>query len=150
MTELSSSATVDQRFPVGFDEIRSGSAPAGDRGTNSPYSRILQIRRYLAARAERGRYFNSRLFGDPAWDMLLELYVAALSQRRVQVSRLAERTAVPMTTTLRWISQLEREGLILREGDRFDARLVLLSLTDEGRQKMDRYFDEVPEAIAPF
>ena len=92
--------------------------------------------------------FSASLFSDPAWDMLLELYVASLAQRRLQISRLMERTGVPGTTTLRWIAALEREGLVQRESDRLDARLVLLSLTEEGRKAMDVYFDMLPADTA--
>ena len=74
------------------------------------------------ARQQRGRFFNSNLFADPAWDMLLELYGASLTERRLTVSRLAERSGVPSTTALRWIATLETEGLIDRQNDRFDRR----------------------------
>ena len=41
-----------------------------------------------------------------------------------------------------------REGLVQRESDRLDARLVLLSLTEEGRKAMDVYFDMLPADTA--
>jgi len=43
---------------------------------------------------------------------------------------------------------LEKEGLIQRQSDRLDARLVLLSLTEEGRKGMDAYFDMLPADTA--
>jgi DNA-binding MarR family transcriptional regulator len=76
--------------------------------------------------------------------MLLELYAAALTQRKLTVSRLGERSCVPMTTALRWISALEKEGLIERSNDRLDGRRVFLTLTDKGEQAMSAYFDDLP------
>jgi DNA-binding MarR family transcriptional regulator len=116
--------------------------------SQTPYARIASVRRTIAARADRKRIFSASLFSDPAWDMLLELYVASLAQRRLQISRLMERTGVPGTTTLRWIAVLEKEGLIQRQSDRLDARLVLLSLTEDGRKNMDAYFDVLPADTA--
>ena len=124
--------------------IYNGAAAHCEAPLDTSYRRIHGIRRYLAARAGRGRFFNPRLFADPAWDMLLELYVASLAQRRLQVSRLSERSGVPMTTALRWINALERDGLLQRESDVHDSRLVLLSLTEKGRHSMDNYFAELP------
>ena len=113
-------------------------------GSQTPFAKIAWVRRSIAARSDRKRFFSSGLFSDPAWDMLLELYVASLAQRRIQVSRLSERTGVPATTGLRWIAALEAEGLIKREAYRLDARIVLLSLTDFGRKAMESYFETLP------
>jgi DNA-binding MarR family transcriptional regulator len=129
-------------------EVQGLRVPFPESQSQTPYARIASVRRTIAARADRKRIFSASLFSDPAWDMLLELYVASLAQRRLQISRLMERTGVPGTTTLRWITALEREGLIQRESDRLDARLVLLSLTEEGRKAMDVYFDMLPADTA--
>jgi DNA-binding MarR family transcriptional regulator len=115
----------------------------GDVRSRARYAEVLAIRHALLARQQRGRFFNPKLFADPAWDMLLELYVAALTQRRITVSRLAERASVPMTTALRWIVTLEKEGLVIRENDRFDRRRVFLSLTDKGQDAMAAYFEQL-------
>jgi hypothetical protein len=40
-------------------------------------------------RAEPSKVFNVNLFGDPAWDMLLNLYRAHLFQHRLTVTRSA-------------------------------------------------------------
>ena len=113
----------------------------------SRYAELIAIRRGLLARQQRGRFFNPKLFADPAWDMLLELYAASLTQRRMTVSRLAERACVPMTTALRWIATLEQEELIDREADRLDRRRIFLALTDKGQRAMSGYFEELhPDA----
>ena len=101
------------------------------------------IRQALHARAQRGQFFNERLFFDPAWDMLLELYVASIVERRMSVSRLCERSGVPSTTALRWIKTLEQEGLIDRYPDKLDGRRIYLALSDKGFRKMSAYLDQL-------
>lgn len=108
-----------------------------------PDIEVETVRSVIRARRLRGRYFPEDLFADPAWDMLLELYAASLTERRMTVSRLAERSGVPLTTALRWIATLEQEELIDREADRFDRRRMFLSLTDKGRSAMSAYFEEL-------
>jgi DNA-binding MarR family transcriptional regulator len=107
------------------------------------FSQMMIIRQALLARQQRGRFFSSKLFADPAWDMLLELYAASLTERRMCVSRVAERSGVALTTGLRWIKVLEEEGLIDRENDRFDQRRMYLSLSKKGRIGMNAYFEEL-------
>jgi DNA-binding MarR family transcriptional regulator len=111
--------------------------------TRSRYADVIAIREGLRARRLRDSFFNPKLFADPAWDMLLELYVAAVTQRRLTVSRLCERSGVPSTTALRWISTLEQDGLVNRCRDRLDGRQAFLSLSDKGCAKMSAYLEEV-------
>lgn len=70
--------------------------------------------------------------------MLLDLYVSrSKGLRPVSVSSLCIASAVPATTALRWINALVQEGLVARQPDLRDKRRVLVSLTDEGSQKLD-------------
>ena len=112
--------------------------------SRSRYDILVAIRQCLHSRAQRGRFFNPRLFSDPAWDMLLELYAASLAQRRLSVSRLSDRAGVPMTTTLRWIAALENEGAVERQPDPLDGRRVFIMLSDKGKEHMAAYFDDLP------
>ncbi len=47
--------------------------------------------------------------------------------------------AVPQTTALRWIGTLEREGLIDRRPDPRDSRRVIVRLSRDGCDRMERY-----------
>jgi DNA-binding MarR family transcriptional regulator len=86
---------------------------------------------------------QGKLFSDPAWDILLELYAASLADRRLTVSRLADRTGVAMTTALRWINTLQQEGLLDRQDHPLDGRQVYHFLSQAGLQVMDSYFDDL-------
>jgi DNA-binding MarR family transcriptional regulator len=98
------------------------------------------VRQVIQSRRDRDAFLPARLFGEPAWDMLLELYAAALEQRRVTTTALCERSAVPATTALRWISTLLGEGLIERHPDPLDARRFFVSLSSQGAASMEAYF----------
>lgn len=146
MTEMTSSGFAQATV---LHELQGDLKPISpERPSRSRYDILVAIRQGLHSRAQRGRYFNSRLFSDPAWDMLLELYAASLAQRRLSVSRLSERTRVPMTTALRWIAALENEGAVQRQPDPLDGRRVFIMLSEKGKEHMTAYFDELPaEAI---
>lgn len=72
------------------------------------------------------------LFGEPGWDILLDLFIARETRTALQVSSVCAGAGVPSTTTLRWIARLEREGLITRTADQDDARRRYVSLTNKG------------------
>lgn len=78
------------------------------------------------------------LFGEPGWDILLDLYLARHRNEQLQVSSVCIEAGVPSTTILRWISRLEREGLVYRVTDRGDARRRYVRLTQEGHSLMQR------------
>ncbi len=92
-------------------------------------------------RRRRSKIFQSdELFGEPAWDILLDLFIAAKERRRVSVTSACIGSAVPSTTALRWITILERGGLLMREADPGDARRVYVRLSPRGYEAMLEYF----------
>lgn len=108
----------------------------------SPVSYRL-VREMIDARRTRDRHFGDSLFGEPAWDILLALYAAELAQMRVTTSQLCLGAAVPATTALRWIGNLDEAGLLERRNDPFDGRRVFVNLTDKARETFRSYFEEL-------
>lgn len=102
-----------------------------------------RIRSVIRARRLRDRYFSDQLFADPAWDMLLDLLHAEISQLRVPVSSLCIAAAVPATTALRWLKTMTEQGLFRRRADPHDGRRVFVELTPEASSGLRRYFAEV-------
>jgi DNA-binding MarR family transcriptional regulator len=102
------------------------------------------LRNIIKARRSRDNFFPQALFADPAWDMLLELYLSTLTQIRVATSSLCLGAAVPATTALRWINALEAEGLIERRSDPLDGRRVFVALSPKGIDQMQAYFRSNP------
>jgi DNA-binding MarR family transcriptional regulator len=103
------------------------------------------VRLIIRNRAERVRFLPTNLFADPAWDMLLDLYLSDILSKRTSVSSLCGASNVPMTTALRWISALDREGLIGRSQDRNDGRRSFIALSEAGLARMDDYFDSLAQ-----
>ena len=98
-------------------------------------------------RRARDRILGGGLGGEPAWDMLLALYVEEPS--KLPVSSVCYASAVPQTTAMRWISVLEEQGLVQRMGHQRDSNLILVSLTDKGRTMMERTLRAMLRAAAP-
>lgn len=96
-----------------------------------------RIRAHIKARRLRERFFDSALFADPAWDILLDLAAARLEGRPVSVSSLCIAASVPTTTGLRWIKALVDRGLLERQSDREDARRAFISLAPTTARRME-------------
>ena len=126
-------------------DIASLEAEFRDNPPRSRYADLSIARLAQQAKLTRAQFFNSQLFSDPAWDMLLELYTTTLVERKLSVSRLAERTGLPSTTTLRWLAALEREQLVERSEHPFDRRQVLLSLSEKGCSAMASFFNSLED-----
>lgn len=84
----------------------------------------------------RAEYFDFCLFGEPAWDILLDLFIAKAGGLRISVTSACIASRVPPTTALRWLNVLERRDLILRDTDRTDKRRTWVELSDQGFQAM--------------
>jgi hypothetical protein len=104
------------------------------------------VRRLIRARRMRARFFDSELFADPAWDMLLDLAAARLEGGSVAVSSLCIAAAVPPTTALRWIRMMSDQGIFVRSADPMDGRRVFIGLSDRVARAMNAYFSAVKEA----
>ena len=105
-------------------------------------------RALLAARRAREQLFGDGLFADPAWDMLLALFVADEEREPLSVSQLCAASGVPHTTALRWIESLARAGLIVRAADPGDARRTLISLHAGARDKVRQVVAKARPAAA--
>jgi hypothetical protein len=97
----------------------------------------------LRERRLRERYFQSVDFGEPVWDILLDLYVSQLKSRKVSVSSACIAASVPATTALRYISMLTSQGVLIRVLDTHDARRVFLILSDQIQSAIREYLRDV-------
>ncbi len=105
----------------------------------SAVARALRDTRVKAAEA-----FPAGMISDPVFDMLLEAFIAEEEGQRRSISQLAQAAGVPGTTTLRWLSRMEAEGLVQREADPFDARRVFIRLSESARTKMGEVIAQSP------
>jgi DNA-binding MarR family transcriptional regulator len=107
---------------------------------------LAHAKQHYQSRRDRDKLFGkSDLFGEPAWDMLIDLFIAEEEGRQVNVSRLCLATAVPATTALRWISMLESYGLIARAGDSIDPRRDTVSISSHAKDSIRSHFEQCGE-----
>jgi DNA-binding MarR family transcriptional regulator len=112
-------------------------APAQeDQDRLKPFARQL-----YEQRQKRIGLFGSQMFGEPAWEMLLILYLDEGSQRVLQ-TRLTELSGATRSTAARWIDYLIGRGFVRREGHPTDKRRSFVSLTDKGRNLLELYLSE--------
>lgn len=112
-------------------------------GSAEPKVTAATIRQIIKLRRMRDSYFDSSLFADPAWDILLDLMAARLEGVQVSVSSLCIAAAVPATTALRWIGTMTESGLLVREHDPDDARRIFIGLADETADSLHRFFNDI-------
>ena len=123
-------------------------ASAPERSPRSDRRHLELARKTYSLRRKRAVIFgNPELFGEPAWDILLDLFIAQAENKPVSVSSACIGSAAAATTGLRWLGVLADEGLIVRENDSGDNRRVLVRLSNTGVKAMERFFDAVEASL---
>lgn len=124
-------------------------APAEDGGAARPdqahcvsmpvtNAQLAHFARYLLwSRRNRSVDINPIGTSDPVWDMILDLYAAAVEGARVCVTDLCLATDVPTTTALRWIATMEKRGDFCRSNDTRDGRRKYISLSATFMQSVE-------------
>lgn len=107
------------------------------------YALISRAREILAERRRRYELFGKGMFGEPAWEILLLLYVLE-SGPRLTLSRLAELSGASKSTALRWLDYLESQHWIRREPHPTDKRSAFVELTEIGRARLEAYLSDTP------
>lgn len=115
-----------------------------------PDREVLQkfARSILRARQKRQEFMDSSKFGDPTWDILLDLTSAALEGRSVPVLSASAAANVPMTTALRHVTKLVEGDMVKRWDDPGDKRRSLLALEDHALESMILYLASVWRSMA--
>lgn len=119
-------------------DVDIGGGPAPSARGSAAGELLERARAILAARRRREALFGAAIFGEPAWDMLLLLYLGASESRRT-LGRLGELAGISKSTVLRWIDYLDRQGLVRREPHPTDKRATFVELTEKGRKAIDMY-----------
>ena len=97
---------------------------------------------FLQRRA-RDEVIPPGFFNDPLWDMLLVLYSERESGRDGRQRFLFGKSAVPHTTGLRHVRTLRDAGFVaVRQEPKHPSRTIIV-LTDEGAERMQRFFEAI-------
>lgn len=118
----------------------------------APIGSIRQIRpeerKELAAtfsylRGRRNQLFGNDigLFGEPAWDIMLHLYVNH-DAVPVSISAVCAAAGARPTTGQRWVNGLVERGLVTRSMKPGDRRIQVLKLTHRAVELMDEILQD--------
>lgn len=102
---------------------------------------IERARHLLEQRRMRDDILGTELFGDPGWELMLDLYVAQASGKRISMTSAAIGSGRPMSTGLRWVRLLVRHGFLEREADPDDGRRHYLRLTDNAVAALEHFLN---------
>lgn len=97
---------------------------------------IRLAKRIKAFRGGRNALLDASLFGEPAWDMLLALYIAAGERYALSISALCAESGSPASTAARSINRLLELGMVRRVPNPSDNRSAYIELTDETAAKV--------------
>ncbi|WP_308814573.1 MarR family transcriptional regulator [Sphingomonas sp. GV3] len=113
--------------------------PVAARSFHRPNNMVELLdlaRQTQAVRAKMAKLLPRDIFRDSAWDMILELFVAAREQRSVCVKQLVLVSGETATSALRRIGRLEEAGLLRRRTDHCDHRRIMVELAPKGDEAM--------------
>jgi DNA-binding MarR family transcriptional regulator len=134
---------IAQRLHRLAEQLRESSASLGTKPASATPANLLEYAEKLyRLRRNRLNFFDESLFGEPAWDLLLDLFIQGERGKQVSISSACVGAAVPTTTALRWITALMSKGLLCRVTDQTDARRSILKLTAQGHQTMVQFLDK--------
>lgn len=95
--------------------------------------------RLYSQRRQRDRYFPPSLFGEPAWDLLLALFIAHEEGRELSVAEACKAAGVGSRAGRTWLAKLEDAGLIALGQGKGDRRQGSVGLTQDGLERLSEY-----------
>lgn len=110
---------------------------------------IFAHKMYLSRRDRDKNNSFPGLYSDPAWDILLDLFISHASNKFISVTDASIAGHVAVSTALRWIFNLEKAGLIERKPDKSDKRRCFVMLSEDGLAYMRKALDAMSERMKP-
>lgn len=147
---LAASRAIVRSMPAGALEVPAAGAPR-QREEPAPETSEAAVRSaldYLSA-LRRLRQESSTLanLDEPSWTILLEVYRADITGRRLSVSKLCAMDEASQTTAWRRIRSMEEEGLLLRDQDPADARRSFVMLTESATKAVSDFMARADELM---
>lgn len=128
----------DFEFDVSPSALRTvrSLAEAAESRTVTERQLVEGARQLLQARIKMAKLVPKGLFRDPAWDMMLELFISGEEGGILFVKQLMIASGESSGAAMRRIDRLENAGFIVRIPDPLDHRRVIVRLTDRARTAM--------------
>ncbi len=95
--------------------------------------------RLLAERHRRDGLFPDGLFGEPAWDLLLAMFVAREKGQAMILCRAYKAAGVSDTTGRRLLDRMEEDGLITRRRAPRSRKMRIVELTELATERLLDY-----------
>jgi DNA-binding MarR family transcriptional regulator len=87
------------------------------------------------------------LFGEPAWDILRDLFISYAEHRKISIMSAGLAGHASTTTALRWVWALEDAHLVNRKLDQSDKRRSFVSLAPGGLRFMREVLTNISDHI---
>ncbi len=88
---------------------------------------------------------NAELFGEPAWDMLIDLFIHECRGQQLSMSSLCATAGIPTSSAMKLAQRLCEAGILERTPDVFDGRRTLMKIAPEIAHRLRAYFAEGTE-----
>jgi DNA-binding MarR family transcriptional regulator len=119
--------------------VPSRQSPNAFSNRPSPEALVERAQSILRVRRARERLLGRAIIGEPAFDLLLSLYVRS-EQKEASLTSLARPAGIPYSSAMRWVRYLADKGLVNRTESRSDRRATCVQLTPFGRAVLDELF----------
>lgn len=137
--------TSDQNaLVVHSDQELPASSTVGEVARNSEITLAEVAAQLYEERRLRDLCFREvDIFGEPAWDILLDVAFAEAKGEMLSVSKVCIGSCVPVSTAMRWINILQSRNLVYKVGDTGDPLETYVRLTEQGHENTKRYLASV-------
>ena len=95
--------------------------------------------RFYAERRRRDALFPDGLFGEPAWDLLLAMFVAREKNQAMILCKAYKAAGVTDTTGRRLLDRMEADGLITRRRAPRSRKMRIVELTELAVERLTDY-----------
>jgi hypothetical protein len=103
------------------------------------------LRKLIRAESTRAMAIGGKALGDPAWNILLDLILASLEDRKVAVSSACIVAGVATTTALRLITRMVDDGVLIRVPDEDDGRRHFLAIEPTVERALKNYISDLAD-----
>lgn len=116
--------------------------------SNDKTSELARV--ILRFRRHRSSVLPPDLVNEPAWDLLLELFIADTKGLPLTGREVAERSAIPGGVMSRWMMHFTVEGLLVGDGSgNLDDRLTLSGSGMAALEKVLRWAENLIDEFHP-
>lgn len=137
--------TWPKTAPRSFDlrSGRGGPADAEDHNRGGVQAALANARRTGRRRLLRRQLLGAdALFGEPAWDMLIDLFIHHCKGVPVSTSSLCVASDLSMSSALRLVQRMIDADLLEREADPEDGRRNFINLSSGTAHRLMAFFGE--------